>query len=238
MAIPEIFQINKESISPFSGEVLASLPRQQQILERALGATQYVARSLRALSKESGLTENEVREYCEVSSHIARSPVEDSKGNEYFGHIARLREKYHISATGRFDEEKYAWNTKTIYDIFISYAHSDAHIAKEIRDELENRNLKCFMAEKDVRAGADWNEDIRSALRGSNLVLLLITSRSVNKPWILLEAGAAWVLRKRIVPAVNQIDAKELIEPLSRSQARVIETNAQRVALARELAEA
>jgi TIR domain len=93
------------------------------------------------------------------------------------------------------------------------------------------------MAEKDIKAGSDWDSDIREALKAARIVIILLTPRSKERPWIMLEAGAAWALEKRIVPALNQVEASELIEPLGGKQARVVETVTQRRDLAQELAQ-
>ena len=120
------------------------------------------------------------------------------------------------------------------FDLFISYAAGDSHIAGELRGELESGGLKCFMAEKDIRAASEWQDSIRQALIGSKRLLVLLTPRSVNRP-VLLETGAAWALGKPLIPALSHIAADDLTDPLRRYQVRVIETSAQRSALVREL---
>jgi hypothetical protein len=92
------------------------------------------------------------------------------------------------------------------------------------------------MAEKDIGAGESWTDEIRTALIGSDVVLLLLTQRSKDRPWILVEAGAGWAMSKKLVPILNQVSAADLIEPLARHQARIVETAGQRRALAKELA--
>lgn len=50
-----------------------------------------------------------------------------------------------------------------------------------------------------------------------------------------METGAAWVLGKTLIPALSQVSVKDLLDPIRRHQARVIETTAQRKALVNEL---
>ncbi len=133
-----------------------------------------------------------------------------------------------------------AWLHKIIpptpeFDVFISYAAGDSAIADELRNDLEKNGLKCFMAEKDIQAATEWQESIRAALVGSKRVLVLLTPRSINRPWVLMETGAAWALGKALIPALSQVAANELLDPLRRYQARVIETTGQRQALVNEL---
>ena len=93
------------------------------------------------------------------------------------------------------------------------------------------------MAKKDIAGGARWEPGIREALMASKRILLLLTPRSKDRLWVLLEIGAAWALGKDIVPALVQVSPGELEDPIRHYQARVIETSAQRNRLVEELAE-
>lgn len=133
-----------------------------------------------------------------------------------------------------------AWLNKLIpptpeFDVFISYAAGDSAIADELRNDLENNGLKCFMAEKDIQVAAEWQDSIRAALIGSKRVLVLLTPRSINRPWVLMETGAAWALGKVLIPALSHVAVNDLLDPIRRHQARVIETTAQRQSLVNEL---
>jgi len=121
------------------------------------------------------------------------------------------------------------------YDIFISYASGDSALAIELKNDLEHQGLRCFMAEKDIPIATEWQDTIRAALLGSQRLLILLTPRSLNRPWVLMEAGAAWALGKELIPALVQVAISDLIDPIRRYQARVIETTAQRKAFIKEL---
>lgn len=141
-----------------------------------------------------------------------------------------------LSDPSKFD----AWlNTivprKPEFDVFISYAAGDSAVADELRTDLERNGLKCFMAEKDIQVATEWQDSIRAALMGSKRILVLLTPRSINRPWVLMETGAAWALGKPLIPALSHVAANELLDPIRRYQARVIETTAQRSALVNEL---
>jgi hypothetical protein len=133
-----------------------------------------------------------------------------------------------------------AWLNRVVpptpqFDVFISYAAGDSAVADELRSDLEKSGLKCFMAEKDILVAAEWQDSIRAALIGSKRVLVLLTPRSINRPWVLMETGAAWALGKPLIPALSHVAANDLLDPIRRHQARVIETTAQRLALVNEL---
>ena len=122
------------------------------------------------------------------------------------------------------------------YGIFISHANEDADLAEELRNDLEQKGVRCFMAKKDIAGGARWEPGIREALMASKRILLLLTPNSKDRRWILLEIGAAWALEKDIVPALVHVSPSELEAPLSHYQARKIETATDRNRLVEELA--
>ena len=113
------------------------------------------------------------------------------------------------------------------FDIFLSYAHEDGEIAASLVSRLEDGGIHCFLAEKNIRPGEQWEPRIRDALLRSRRLLLLITPRSKDSRWVNAEAGAAWALGKPLVPALMFVEPKDLIELVNRHQARKVETPAQ-----------
>jgi hypothetical protein len=122
-------------------------------------------------------------------------------------------------------------------DVFISYGHRDAEIATEIAARLEDRGIRCFVAERDISAGQKWEPRIRDEIKTARFVLILLTPRSRTSSWVTVEAGAAWVLEKEIIPLTMFLDPRELIEPIASYQARRVETSAQVTNLIQELLE-
>lgn len=123
------------------------------------------------------------------------------------------------------------------YDGFISYAVDDAELAEEFHRALEDRGVNCFMAEKDIKVSEEWQSSIRKALIGSKWLMVLLTPRSHNRPWVLMEVGAAWALGKPLISATSHISMQELHDPISQYHARSIETIKQRNRLIEELVE-
>lgn len=122
------------------------------------------------------------------------------------------------------------------YDLFLSYANADSATAFELKDSLEKLDVKCFMAEDDIAVAEDWMGAIRNALLSAKSILILITPRSLNRPWIFMEVGAAWALGKPLISALVHVNLSDLPDPMRRYQSRVIETIAQRKALVKEIA--
>lgn len=122
------------------------------------------------------------------------------------------------------------------YNIFLSYSHFDRSLALELEHKFSACGLRCFLSEKDVSSGSEWVEKIRDSIRESERVMLLITPRSVNSPWIFIEAGAAWMESKPIIPLVQFVDIRELPEIIKGVQIKNIETEVGKLDLVHELA--
>jgi len=100
------------------------------------------------------------------------------------------------------------------YDVFLSYATSDASIATDIRDALNEKGLLCFMSAKELKGGDNFGDVICNALRNSREVCVLFTPHSAKSEWVLTEWGAAWALKKRIVPIIHRTDIDSLPDRL------------------------
>jgi len=124
------------------------------------------------------------------------------------------------------------------HDVFLSYASVDSGIATELKAALQRKNHSCFLAEKDIRAGREWEDEIHSAMHGAKNVILLITPNSLKSAWVLMETGAAWALRKRLYPALSFVSPEDLVDPVRRFQARKVETSEERRRLVAEIVNA
>jgi hypothetical protein len=113
-------------------------------------------------------------------------------------------------------------------DVFVSYASEDSEVATELRDGLEREGISCFMAGRDLGAGGLWEDDVRAAAQSSRALLLLLTPSSKNSSWVQIEAGAAWVLEKPIIPALSYVRAEELPEPIRKHQCFEAKSSEQR----------
>ncbi len=110
------------------------------------------------------------------------------------------------------------------YDVFISYSKKDNDVASEIRDSLSGRQIKCFMAEKDIASGMVWEEEILNALKESPIGIILLTPNSFNSNWVMCEAGAFWALGKSLVAPYMFVDIDKLPEPIKKYQCKPIQT--------------
>lgn len=90
--------------------------------------------------------------------------------------------------------------------VFISFDHGDRSVAETLKALLEHElNLRneVFMVTdpNQLRAGGDWLKVVKDGLSSAEVALLMLSKRSIKKPWVNFEAGAAWLAGKRVIPA-------------------------------------
>ncbi len=94
--------------------------------------------------------------------------------------------------------------TLTQPQVFISYATPDAAVAFRVCEYLEGEGLKCWIAPRDVstRAGTPWADEIALAIETTEVVLVVVSSRTNASDHVPKELDAAVRNRKRLLPVV------------------------------------
>jgi hypothetical protein len=103
-------------------------------------------------------------------------------------------------------------------DVFISYASANNKEAEMIYDAVLKAGGKAFLASKNLNWGKDFAERIRTVLTASRELWLLVSPTSLRSDWVLSEWGAAWALRKTIIPILHQCSVNDLPDRLQRLQ--------------------
>jgi nucleoside 2-deoxyribosyltransferase len=106
--------------------------------------------------------------------------------------------------------------------VFISHSSVDQDFAGKMRKLLFHRaNAQVFTAD-DLSAGERWETKLRNELSSADVVVALLSPNSVESSWVLQEIGAAWALKKPIIPVVTTRDVLNKM-PLPFEPAKVIE---------------
>lgn len=84
--------------------------------------------------------------------------------------------------------------------IFLSYSSKDKLIADAICSRLENQNLRCWIAPRDVNPGADYSNQIADALERSTVMVMVFSSGSNSSRHVKSEIDRAFSLGKVIIP--------------------------------------
>lgn len=116
--------------------------------------------------------------------------------------------------------------------MFISFIHEEEKIAKAVqtflKDKFENKQNIFLSADKwRVFAGDLWLDRIRHELVSARVVVLLLSNKSVVRPWVNFEAGAAWLANKSVIPVCfGDMSKEKLPKPYSGIQALNLRTEA------------
>lgn len=92
------------------------------------------------------------------------------------------------------------------YRVFVSHATADKFLAVAMCKLLESAGIETFRDDRDIAGGDDIPDVLRDAIEDSDEVVVLLTSNSVDRAWVILEIGAAWAFRKtRVVPILYNV---------------------------------
>jgi hypothetical protein len=67
-----------------------------------------------------------------------------------------------------------------------------------------------FLDNNDLSKGDDFNQVIRTEVGRSDELLALFTPWSMQRNWVWVEIGAAWVSQKRLVTVLYQVTLADL----------------------------
>lgn len=95
--------------------------------------------------------------------------------------------------------------------IFLSHSTQDRRLCEWLRDSAAGVGVSLYLAEHDVRPGEHLAKTITKAIRDSVAVVVLITTNSVNAPYVHQEVGIALEANKVVIPLVQPgIDSSRL----------------------------
>jgi hypothetical protein len=112
--------------------------------------------------------------------------------------------------------------------IFISHVHEEGEVAEALLHFLRNFDLDVYLSSEylQIDPGERWFDRVISELTDAKVVLLLISSRSVNRPWINFEARWAWGTQRKVVPVCfGGLDRGSMPRPYSDLQGVNLKTD-------------
>ncbi len=98
------------------------------------------------------------------------------------------------------------------HDVFVSHSSKDKTIADATCAYLETRNIRCWIAPRDILPGADWGVSIVDAIKGSRVMVLILSASANASPQIKREVERAVHHGNIIIPMriEDVMPAKEL----------------------------
>ena len=86
------------------------------------------------------------------------------------------------------------------YQVFVSHASREKHLADAICVSLETTGIRCWVAPRDIPPGAEWADAIIRGLETCQLLLLVLSGESVASQHVLREVERAVNRRMVIMP--------------------------------------
>src|SRR6185436_19732430 len=77
------------------------------------------------------------------------------------------------------------------FDVFLSYAHKDAAVARTLASELKEQGVSVWLDQDSLRTGDDWDLKIHEHLQQSSNVVMLVSVNSLTSQSTLYEMGVA-----------------------------------------------
>lgn len=84
--------------------------------------------------------------------------------------------------------------------VFISYSHYQLEQAARIRQILERRGLRCWMAPGSIPTGSDYSREIPVVLHEVRVLVLLLTPEAEFSNWVHKEVAIAIGNGRKVVP--------------------------------------
>lgn len=94
------------------------------------------------------------------------------------------------------------------HDVFISYSSKEKNVADGVCHYLEGNGIKCWMAPRDIPAGADYGDLIDEAIKTCRVTVLVYSKNSFVSKWVKGEINVAFDENKPIAPF--RIDETEI----------------------------
>ncbi|MCB2262709.1 MAG: toll/interleukin-1 receptor domain-containing protein [Candidatus Thiosymbion ectosymbiont of Robbea hypermnestra] len=96
--------------------------------------------------------------------------------------------------------------------VFISHSGEDTWVARQIAREVGERGARPFLDADNVDIGAEFEEEIRNSLNKADELVVLFTPWALDRPYIWMEIGGAWLIRKiPIIVVLHGITKQEFI---------------------------
>lgn len=86
------------------------------------------------------------------------------------------------------------------HDVFISYSSQDMEAAQAICHVLEQNEIRCWMAPRNIPPGSDYGDVIEEAIRSCKAVVVLFSETAAKSQWVKGELNIAFEEQKTIIP--------------------------------------
>lgn len=86
------------------------------------------------------------------------------------------------------------------HDVFISYSSQDMKAAQAICHALEQNEIRCWMAPRNIPPGSDYGDVIEEAIKSCKVVVVIFSETAASSQWVKGELNIAFEEQKTIIP--------------------------------------
>ena len=86
------------------------------------------------------------------------------------------------------------------HDVFISYSSQNMDTAQAICHVLEQNNIRCWMAPRNIPPGSDYGDVIEEAIKACKVVVVIFSETAATSQWVKGELNIAFEEQKIIIP--------------------------------------
>jgi hypothetical protein len=98
------------------------------------------------------------------------------------------------------------------HDVFISYADEDKLVAKAVCAKLEEKSIRCWLAPRDTRAGAEWQLQVLEAIESCRVVVLIFSRNAGASHQVQREVINAFEEEKTVIPfRIQEVETPRLL---------------------------
>lgn len=86
--------------------------------------------------------------------------------------------------------------------VFLSYSHDDSEWVRQFAEALREQGVDVWFDRWQVRWGDSLSDALEAGLRGSDVIVLILSRANARRPNVLFELGVALGAGKRLIPIV------------------------------------
>jgi WD40 repeat protein len=86
------------------------------------------------------------------------------------------------------------------HDVFISHSTADKTVADAICAHLERSGVRCWIAPRDIRAGAEWDNAIVEAISGARTMIVVLSQEANRSRFVQREVSCAFDDEVTLIP--------------------------------------
>ena len=86
------------------------------------------------------------------------------------------------------------------YKVFISHSSADKEVAAKVCGFLEYNGIKCWIAPRDIEAGASYPNEITRGIKECEVFLVLLSADSIKSSHVNSETDIAFNAGKKLIP--------------------------------------